>query len=191
MSWYFQTWLNLKCLIHNFFLQQNGNGLKKKKQKTKKFLNDRWIDVQLDILLFEITKRTSNLYIDWELRHRRHHNIIQIHINVLWDWQYSMKYIKYFCIPIEWRNMEIFYEMLSIPQNNVMDLNNVMMMGARPYGLENLMLRFVKLTSRKLIWELGQVLCRSRNGKMEVLNPVIDPILMLILWAKATVNSND
>ena len=87
--------------------------------------------------------------------------------------------------------MEIFYEMLLIPQNNVMDLNNVMMMGARPYGLENLMLRFVKLTSRKLIWELGQVLCRSRNGKMEVLNPVIDPILMLILWAKATVNSND
>ena len=49
------------------------------------------------------------------------HNIIQIHNNVLWDWQYSMEYSSYFS-----PNVGIFHEILAVPHNIVMDLNNIM-----------------------------------------------------------------
>ena len=49
------------------------------------------------------------------------HNIIQIHNNVLWDWLYFMEYSPHSIWM--WR---IFYGILLVPQNTVMDLNNVM-----------------------------------------------------------------
>ena len=52
------------------------------------------------------------------------HNIIQIHNNIAWDWQYYMEYSKIPSWSI-WRR-EIFYGIMSIPHNIVMDLNNVM-----------------------------------------------------------------
>ena len=48
------------------------------------------------------------------------HNIIQIHNNVLWDWQYSTRY---------YRMWEIYGNILwnfPTPHKIVMDLNNVM-----------------------------------------------------------------
>ena len=52
------------------------------------------------------------------------HNIIQIHNNVMWDRQYFIKYSsnsqkckKY---------SKLFHEILSIPQNTVIDMTNVM-----------------------------------------------------------------
>ena len=51
------------------------------------------------------------------------HNIIRIHNNVLWDYQY---YVNIF--PIFSLNVGLFYKLLSIPQNIVMDMNNVMQM---------------------------------------------------------------
>ena len=48
------------------------------------------------------------------------HNIIQIHNSVLWDQQYSTEYSKH-----SGRILEYSVEILSGPQNTVMDLNNV------------------------------------------------------------------
>ena len=49
------------------------------------------------------------------------HNIIQIHKNVLWDSQYFAKKPLTFCL-----HDEMFCKILSVPQNIVMDMNNVM-----------------------------------------------------------------
>jgi hypothetical protein len=54
------------------------------------------------------------------LRRATKHNIIQIHNNVSWDWQYSMEYSPYSIYMWE------FLWILSVPHNVVMDLNNVM-----------------------------------------------------------------
>ena len=49
------------------------------------------------------------------------HNIIHIHNIIMWDWQY---YVEYSSHSIWMR--EIFYKILLVPHNIVMDLNNVM-----------------------------------------------------------------
>jgi hypothetical protein len=49
------------------------------------------------------------------------HNIIQIHNSVLWDWQYSVEYAPH----SDWM-WGILHTILLVPQNIVMDLNNVM-----------------------------------------------------------------
>ena len=50
------------------------------------------------------------------------HNIIHIHNIVLWDWQYYAKNSPH----LDWM-WRIFYIIFSVPQNIVMDLNNVML----------------------------------------------------------------
>ena len=55
---------------------------------------------------------------------------IQIYNNVLWDCQYLMEYSHIFpdIIQIEsGKNVGICCEILSVPRNNVMDLNIVML----------------------------------------------------------------
>ena len=52
------------------------------------------------------------------------HNIIQIHNNAIWDWQFFTRYSRKFSHSNwMWR---IFCGVLSIPRNIVMDLNDVM-----------------------------------------------------------------
>ena len=50
------------------------------------------------------------------------HNIIQIHNNVLWDSRYFTEYFSNYI----WM-WGTFYEVLLVPQNIVMNLNNVML----------------------------------------------------------------
>ena len=57
-------------------------------------------------------------------------NIIQIHNNVLWDWQSSVEYSPY--LVWMWR---IFHRILSVPHNIVMDLNNVVQGNMGDVGL--------------------------------------------------------
>ena len=57
----------------------------------------------------------------WYFVKDRCHNIFHIHNNVLQDWQYSAEYFT-----IQTKYEEYFAELLSIPHNIVMDLNNVM-----------------------------------------------------------------
>ena len=52
-------------------------------------------------------------------------NTIQIHNNVLWDWQDFMKYSQLFST---FKFPEIFHEIMLVLQNIVMDMNNVMSM---------------------------------------------------------------
>ena len=52
---------------------------------------------------------------------KRWHNLIKIHNNVLWDWKYFAKYSSH--SPL---NKRIFHRIMSIPQNIVMDMNNIM-----------------------------------------------------------------
>ena len=54
--------------------------------------------------------------------HKSLHNIIQIHNNVWWDWQYYVKYSP--CPNWMWG---IFHRILSFPHSTVMDMNNVML----------------------------------------------------------------
>ena len=49
------------------------------------------------------------------------HNIIQIHNNVMWDSQYYAEYVPH----LVWM-WGIYYRIMSIPHNTVMDMNNVM-----------------------------------------------------------------
>ena len=49
------------------------------------------------------------------------HNIIQIHNNVPWDWQYFIEYFLY----LVWMWGKLC-GILSFPHNIVMDMNNVM-----------------------------------------------------------------
>ena len=51
------------------------------------------------------------------------YNIIQIHNNVMWDWEYFAEYSSH-CD----RMYRIFFIILLVPQNIVMDLNDVMAM---------------------------------------------------------------
>ena len=51
----------------------------------------------------------------------RLHNIIQIHNNVLWDWQYYAKYSTY-----SYWMWELFCMTLSDPRKIVMNMNNAM-----------------------------------------------------------------
>ena len=55
-------------------------------------------------------------------------NIIQIHNNVTWDRQYDLKYSTIFphILTKCEKHHGIFYEIMSVPQNTVMNLNNVM-----------------------------------------------------------------
>ena len=50
------------------------------------------------------------------------HNIIQIHNSVLRDWQYFAEYFSY----ADWM-WGIFYQILSVPKNTVLNLNYVML----------------------------------------------------------------
>jgi hypothetical protein len=58
-----------------------------------------------------------------------HHNIIQIHNNVMWDWQYSTWYLDGM-----WEYHGIFCGILSVSHNIVMDLNYVMVV---PFGRQS------------------------------------------------------
>ena len=56
------------------------------------------------------------------------YNIIQIHNSFLWDWQYSIKYSQMFIHSTwMWEYPRLFFGILLVPQNIVMDLNNVML----------------------------------------------------------------
>ena len=49
------------------------------------------------------------------------HSIIQIHNNIMWDWQYTTKYSIY-----SYWLWEKFHMTLSFPHNTIMNLNDVM-----------------------------------------------------------------
>ena len=48
--------------------------------------------------------------------------IIKIHNNVPWDWKYSTQYPQIFYIGMY---MRIFHGIVLVPQNIVMDMNNI------------------------------------------------------------------
>jgi hypothetical protein len=61
----------------------------------------------------------------------KHNIMIQIHINIMWDWHYFVEYSSYshqmweIFYSLTWM-WGIFYIILSVSHNNDMDLNNVM-----------------------------------------------------------------
>ena len=70
----------------------------------------------------------SNMLIMEKNGHFKLYNIIQIHNNVLWDWQYFM---EYFYVLFECGECSgISSVILSVPLNIVMDLNNVIVVGS-------------------------------------------------------------
>ena len=69
----------------------------------------------VDSLIEYIHSLTCVYYTMWS----SYRNIIFIHNNVLWDWQYYMEYSM--C-----KNVGIFNGILAVPRNTIMDLNNVM-----------------------------------------------------------------
>ena len=79
-----------------------------------------------------------------------HHNIIKIHKIVLWDCQYSTKYPPY---PVWTR--KIISEKLSVPQNIVMDMNDVMIVFDSKAAQQNQNQN--QLKSYK--WDRGRCLC--------------------------------
>ena len=77
------------------------------------------------------------------------HNIVQIHNNVIWDWQYSTKHSPHSVECSDWI-WKILCGILSVPRNIVMNLNNVMCMAKMQNICEG-----TSLTSENLlfVWE--------------------------------------
>ena len=70
--------------------------------------------------MYEVEKVCASRHVLLEPK-TSHHNIIHIHNNVMWDRQHPTKYSPH--VDYIWK---IFREILSNPQNVVVDLNNVM-----------------------------------------------------------------
>jgi hypothetical protein len=69
--------------------------------------------------------KAEQLQVGWLVGYILHHqlaqhNITQIHNNVLWDWQYFATYFSH----LDWM-WGIFFKLLSILRNTIMDLNNI------------------------------------------------------------------
>jgi hypothetical protein len=84
-----------------------------------RFLEPMYISEILEIVN-EAPKSPPYVGLNSRQNHFQSHNIIQIHNNVMWDWQYYVKYSPTFKL-----NMRIFLRILSVPDNTIMDLNNV------------------------------------------------------------------
>ena len=66
------------------------------------------------------------------------HNIIKIHNNVLWDWNYSTKHSQISTHSVwMWKYLEMFCEILLVPHNIVMDMNNVILDRRLVFQLDN------------------------------------------------------
>ena len=83
------------------------------------FFSPRDLSIKTVFIGVDLNLYNTPMYVLRPMQYFIRHNIIRIHNNVLWDWQYATKY--------SWIFLTFSLNVrMSIPQNIVMDLNNVM-----------------------------------------------------------------